>query len=318
MTNDNNGRLSFEATIDDKDFKKKVNNMGDEVVGLGKRVGANSVLLDKSIAQLTSHLGELKDKLANTRGVAGIRQINIEIEKTQKEITRLSNIGKKGFDDLGNALPKVSNEAKKAGEEFDKLGKKIKDQPQDVGMLTKAFGGLGSMFKSIAASFGLFAGIQGVVSTIRGAVSDVVAFDKSMTNLSAIAGVSRSSLKGLESDIRKVASESINTATAVADMSMELIKLGTTPDGVRQLLKPVNDLSIAFQSSADATAVLLKGTLNAFQASESEAQRYADVMAMSANKTALGFQEIADSFSYISATANVAGYSIEETAAFMG
>lgn len=318
MTNDNNGRLSFEATIDNKDFNKKVDEMGKEVVGLGKTVGESSILLDKSIAQLTTHLGDLKKQLANTRGVEGIRLLNIEIDKTQKEITRLSNIGKKGFDDLGNALPKVSNEAKKTGEEFDKLGKKIKDQPQDVGMLTKAFGGLGSMFKSIAASFGLFAGIQGVVSTIRSAVSDVVAFDKSMTNLSAIAGQSRSSLKGLESDIRKIASESINTATAVADMAMELIKLGTTPQGVRELLKPVNDLSIAFQASADATAVLLKGTLNAFQASESEAQRYADVMAMSANKTALGFQEIADSFSYISATANVAGYSIEETASFMG
>lgn len=318
MTNENNGRLSFEATIDDKDFKKKVDEMGKEVVGLGKTVGESSALLDKSIAQLTTHLGNLKKQLANTRGVEGIRQINIEIEKTQKEITRLSNIGKKGFDDLGNAIPKVSNETKKAGEEVDKLGKKIKDQPSQVNNLTKAFGGLGNMFKTLMASFGLFAGIQSIFSLFRGAVNDVVAFDKSMTNLSAIAGVSRSSLKGLESDIRKVASESINTATAVADMAMELIKLGTTPQGVRELLKPVNDLSIAFQASADATAVLLKGTLNAFQASESEAQRYADVMAMSANKTALGFQEIADSFTYISATANVAGYSIEETAAFMG
>lgn len=242
MTNDNNGRLSFEATIDDKDFKKKIDSMNKGVEGLAKESDKSSKVIEQN---------------------------------TRKQSTLFSK-------------------------------------------LNTAISGVGKTIGAVFSNFGLFAGLGAFISLLSGAARDVVAFDKSMTNLSAIAGVSRSSLKDLESDIRKVASSSINTATAVADMAMELIKLGTTPQGVRDLLKPVNDLSIAFQSSADATAVLLKGTLNAFQESESEAQRYADVMAMSANKTALGFQEIADSFSYISATASVAGYSIEETAAFMG
>ena len=231
---------------------------------------------------------------------------------------------KAGIDttEFEKGIKKVSDELGGLGKESTKTDSTIKKNNDSTAKSFQGLGnsvkGLGSVFMQLASSFGLFAGVAGLVSILGNAVRDIAKFDKSMTNLAAIAGVSRSELKGLEQDIRKIASESLNTANEVADMAMELIKLGTTPDGVRALLKPVNDLSIAFQASADSVAVLLKGTLNAFNAGENQAQRFADVMAMSANKTALGFNEIADAFTYIASSAGAMGYSIEQTSAMMG
>lgn len=242
MATNNDGRLEFKATLDDK---------------------------------------ELQDKLKNIEG--GIN-----------DVTRVSN----------TSTMEIENNVKKQSTAFGRLGGVI--------------GNLGGILKQVIGAFGIIAGAQAFFSLINNGIQSVIRFDKAMVNLAAIAGKTRSELRDLEKDIRKVAASSISTANDVADMATELIKLGTTPEGVRALLKPVNDLSIAFQASADSTAILLKGTLNAFQAGEKEAGRYADVMAKSTNQTALGFQEIADAFTYISASANASGYSIEQTAAMIG
>lgn len=215
---------------------------------------------------------------------------------------------RKGIEDIVSGVKRTTSETEKA----------TKKQQNSWNSLGKTMGSFGSLFKTMLAGFGIITTIQGVFTIIKSGVQDMIAFDKAMVNMSAIAGKSRSELKGLEADIRKVASESLNSATAVAEMATELIKLGTTPEGVRNLLKPVNDLSIASQMSADATAILLKGTLNAYQETEDQAQRYADVIAQSLNATALDAQKFGDAFTYIASTANVAGYSIEETAAMIG
>lgn len=218
----------------------------------------------------------------------------------------------KNFQD---GVKRVIDKTQEMGATSEKVSKK---STSAFGALGKSMNALSGVVKGVMASFGLLAGIGAIFSLIRGGARDIVAFDKSMVNMSAIAGKTRGDLKDLEKEIRKVASESINTATSVADMATELIKLGTSTDGVKALLKPVNDLSIASQMSADATAVLLKGTLNAFQETEDQATRYADVMASAMNNTALDANKLSDSFTYIASTANVAGYSIEETSAMIG
>src|SRR5690606_37353108 len=103
----------------------------------------------------------------------------------------------------------------------------------------------GRVFRTIASSFGIITALYSVLNLIRSSITSVVDFDKAMVNMSAIAGKSRADLKGLEVEIRNVAAGSLNTANAVADLATELIKLGTAPDAVVALLKPVNDLSIA-------------------------------------------------------------------------
>lgn len=217
--------------------------------------------------------------------------------------------------DLEKKIEKAKAGLTGMGEETVKTSKKFNSS---TGNMVSGLKVLGSTFKTVMASFGLFAGIGLLTSIFTNAFRSVVQFDKSMVNMGAIAGKTRSELKELEKDIRQVAKESLNTATQVADMATELIKLGTSTQGVSFLLKPVNDLSIASGMAADATAILLKGTLNAFQETESQAQRYADVMAQALNSTALDAQKLADSFTYIASTANVAGYTVEETSAMIG
>lgn len=241
-----------------------------------------------SIGQNQDALIGFKERLIDEKDINNSKQLNKNIQQLEGDIKRATNVGKKGFDELGNAIP------------------------------TKKTNSFISILKNFAGVFGIVAGVGLITKGIKDTIRTIIDFDKSMVNMSAISGKSRADLSGLEMEIRRVASTSLNTANAVADMATELIKLGSTPDGVKALLKPVNDLSIATALSADKTAVLLKGTLNAFQETEGQATKYADVIAKALNLTALDATKFGDAFKFIGATASVAGISVERTSALIG
>ena len=63
---------------------------------------------------------------------------------------------------------------------------------------------------------------------------------------------------------------------------------------------------------------MLKGTLNAFQESSTEARRYADVIAKMRTSTALDFERIKDSLGFVAPTAKAVGLTIEGLGARIG
>lgn len=62
-----------------------------------------------SIAGLTEKLSKYKDLSANATDPAKLVAYNRTIQQTETEITRLGNVGKTGFDQLGNAVAKNTN-----------------------------------------------------------------------------------------------------------------------------------------------------------------------------------------------------------------
>lgn len=301
-----------------EDMNTQISNTTNAIANAGKAI--NSSFTEKPITDVNKAVDEFSENAK--KASEEVKKVGKESKKSFGDSEKEINKSNKSGNAFVRTLKNVWSQAKASGTALLDMGKKAMSgttiASKGVGILRNGIVSLGTTMKAMIASTGFLGLFLSLTAAIGYATKEMVDFDKAMTNLAAIAAVPRASLKSLELDIRQVAASSINTANAVANMAMELIKLGATPDGVRKLLRPVNDLSIAFQASADSVAVLLKGTLNAFQESETQAQRYADVMAMAANKTALGFDEIAESFTYIAASANAMGYSVEQTSAMIG
>ena len=68
----------------------------------------------KSIFNLTEKLRGLESAVFTEKSVAKIANFNKQIEVTKGEIDKLSNAGKKGFNELGEAVAKTSNPFKSA------------------------------------------------------------------------------------------------------------------------------------------------------------------------------------------------------------
>jgi len=214
---------------------------------------------------------------------------------------------------------------RRAQQEFNKLDARVRkadlavrDHTKNVGNYRSALGGLSGSLRSLMGAFGLVGGIYLFARALRDAFSRIREFDKAMQNLAGITGMTRDELKPLETVIMQVAGSSIKTSNEVADLATTLITLGKTPREVRKLLKPTNDLAIALKASSEGAGELLVSTLNAFGESSDEAQRYADVIAKMRTSTALDFERIQVSMSYIAPTARALGMTVERTGAMLG
>ena len=235
----------------------------------------------------------------------------------------------------GNALKNIVATGKLASEsqaqynkrlqeaqsQYDKLNARVRSADAAVGTFNRNVGNYPSQavtgLKDLISAFGVTTGIYLFASVIKDIAKTIIQFEKEIVNLAAVAGKSRKEIAPLEAEIRNVAKSSINSATEVAKLTTALIKLGATPEEAIKLLKPVNDLSIALRSDAEASAELVKGILNAYGEDATQASRVTDVLAASANKSALSFDGLSDSFGYVAPAARALGYTIEETASFV-
>jgi len=213
---------------------------------------------------------------------------------------------------------------KKAQAEFDKLDKKVQKADDAVRDFTKNVGNYPKLnafaggLKNLVGAFGLVGGVAAIASVVKGAVTIVREYEAEIVNLAAVAGKSRKEIKPLEDQIRSVAKTSINGATDIAKLASELIKLGSTEDEVIALLKPIDDLSVALRATAEDSASLVKGLLNAYGEGADQAARYTDVLAAAANKTSLDFNGLRDSLSYLAPVAKSLNLSLEETTSIIG
>lgn len=187
-----------------------------------------------------------------------------------------------------------------------------------IGGYRQALGGLTAGFRQLASALGFAGIIFGIIAVFRDAFRTLRDFDKELTNLSAIAGKSKREMKGVSDEIKRIGRTSVNTALDVAKTATALISLGKSRSEVIDLLKPVNDLSIALRAPADAAGELLIKTLNAFGESSESAQEFADIIAKIRASTALDFEKIKDALGFLAPTAKAAGLSFARTGAILG
>lgn len=225
----------------------------------------------------------------------------------------------------GRATKQSTAQIQKAQLEFNKLDKayirvqrSARQFNDNVGNYPQLFGSATQALKGFVGAFGLIGGVQLFARVVTDAFKRVRDFDKEVVNLAAIAGTTRPNIKSLEKEIIRVAGTSIKTANEVAALATELIKLGSTTEEAEKLIKPVNDFSIALRAGADESAAFLKGVLNAFGVGAEEAGRFGDVLSKAANRSALDFAGLNDSFGYVAPTARQLGISVENLAAQIG
>lgn len=272
---------------------------------------------------------EIFDQGVLARNAKNLAIINSKLASEYEKLTAKKRIAATALQNLiiaGKKADETQNQynarLRVAQHEFDELHRRVVAANRAVSVFNDNVGNYPRQaaqgIRDLVEAFGFVVGIDTFVNIAKQAFDIVRNFEAEMVNLAAIAGFTREEIAPLEADIREVAKASINSATDVAKLATELIKLGSTPEEVSNLLKPVNDLSIALQASAEDSATLVKSLLNAYQEGSEKAAHFTDVLAESANRSALDFEGLRDAFSYVAPVANTLGISVERTAALIG
>ena len=265
------------------------------------------------IAFLKNALKNLAEAVREVSG--GLIDLEGIIKRIKSETTQLSTNADKASKSMSN----TAKETKKATAALNKNEAQTKKN-------TKAskgfFGGIGKNLKTIVSFYGAYQvlnlAIRAFSDLTIGSAKRAIALEKSLADLRAVAGLTSDEIVRLKGVVFDVAGETSLTTTEVVNLQKQLAKLGTSVEDIEKLTKPIALLSQALGEDAGGVAATLKKTLNQFQATSEEADRFANILTGAVNETALSLNDLGTGLSYVGPLGAQLGVSFEETAALLG
>ena len=258
------------------------------------------------------------------------------LKKLAKSVREVS----KGLIDLDKILSRVTGntktfaaEQKKAAASMDKTKKSVKEVSDETKKYEKnakkatttSKGFFSTFAKNIKTIASFYAGFLALSLVVKGlqelfvnSTKRAIAFEKALADLQAVAGLTSSEVDRLEKVVFKVAGSTSLTTLEVVELQKQLAKLGSSAAEIEQLTKPIALLSQALGEDAGGVAATLKKTLNQFQQTSEEADRFANILTGAVNETALSLTDLGNALSYVGPLGAQMGISFEETSSLLG
>ncbi|PYI54502.1 phage tail tape measure protein [Paenibacillus flagellatus] len=201
-----------------------------------------------------------------------------------------------------------------------RIGVDLSDFTKDMAEFQKTFGKLGRQLQQVGTQIGAgftAAGVA-VAAGLGTAVSTAMDFDAQMSRVGAIAGGTAAELEAMRQTALELGASTSKSASEVA-VGMEL--MATKGYEASEVMAAMPGVIAAAEASGEDMALVadtVASALNAFQMKAADASRVADILAMSANTSAAGIQDLQYSFKYAAPVANALGISMEQLAAATG
>lgn len=170
--------------------------------------------------------------------------------------------------------------------------------------------------RSMALGFG--AAATGMAAGLSATVAKSAEFDTAMRKAGAIAGATGSDFQKMRDSALELGASTTQTSSQVAEAMTELAAKGFDANQVIAAMPGIIAAAEASGEDLALTSDTITSALNAFNLKASESGRIADVLAMTANKSAAGMTSLQYAFKYAAGPAAQLGISLEELSAATG
>ncbi|MEQ6355917.1 phage tail tape measure protein [Lysinibacillus sp. M3] len=265
------------------------------------------------------------------------KTFDMTLEINGKVGSSFNNVFSKATTNLGD----LKNRAREAQRELDRLGRDFRSGKIHQSQYAESTARLSRELKQLEGS-------QRRVTALKSTFSKGMNTAKTAAGVGAIgtaataAGVAMSSLNtagDFQAQMAKVGAKTEATKAEMQALNNEALRLGASSSlsssqvaiamdelaakgmDANKIIAAMPGLIAATEASGEDLALVsnvVTSAINAYGMEASEASRVADVMAMSANKTAAGVGDLGYSFKYAAPVANTLGISLEELAAATG
>ena len=142
-------------------------------------------------------------------------------------------------------------------------------------------------------------------------------FDTSMSKVQAVTGATSKEMEDLRDSAIELGESSKFTATEVANLQVELGKLGFTTKEIEESTAAIIDLATATDSDLARSAEVAASTLKQFGKGTEETTDVVDVMAASFSSSALDIEKFATSMAIVGPAGDAVGASLESVTAIL-
>lgn len=238
---------------------------------------------------------------------------------TEEQAKQLEKLNKQYSDAISKGLLKQYkngheevNKALKDSKKFtDAASKSSKSFSQRLITATGTLLRYGLAYKAINLASRVFSELT------TGAISQAIEFQKSLGNLSAVAGVSGDELLKLAENAEFVAGQTKFTAEEVVGLQTELSKLGFSSQEVIDATQGIAFASQALGSPLNTTAEGIGKVINQFDLLKVESGKVADILVTTINESALSFDSFGTAIQYVGPIAKQLNLNLEQTAGAM-
>ncbi|NRA89963.1 MAG: phage tail tape measure protein [Simkaniaceae bacterium] len=246
-----------------------------------------------------------------------------------KKLTKATNEAQAEFKRLAAQFGLNSKQAQEAKRNFDRLDRSLrdinntaKDGRRDVGRYRIATENLAVGFKNVAVGLvgglGVIEGLRALGGVLREGLKLSREFGLATGKLQAISGATGEEFQALTDQARELGATTQFTASQVAELQLELSKLGFDPTEIQQATGAVLDFAIATDSALARSGEVIAATLNAFELGADQAGNVADIAAKAFSSSALDIEKFATAISAVGPAANAVDVSLERTTAILG
>lgn len=227
------------------------------------------------------------------------------IDRLNNTLERLSTQISETFGNLRNA----SDDIDETTDNLDDLGDSSRQSRMNILATGAGAMAVGGQFKSMGDS---------ILGAFKDAAQTGMDFQAQMAKVGTIAGATKDEMKALTDTAIQLGADTPKSASEVAIAMQELAAKGFDANKTIAAMPGIISASVASGEDLAMTSDVITSALNAFNFKASESGHIADVMAMSANATAAGVQDLGYSFKYAAPVANTLKIKMEELAAATG
>ena len=149
------------------------------------------------------------------------------------------------------------------------------------------------------------------------AIKTFANFEQAMLKVKAVSGATGEQFKMLESDAKRLGSSTMFTASQVAELQLELSKLGFTPEEINKSTDAILSLAQATGHDLAESAEIVASTMNSFNMEASESAKVADMFAVASSSAAIDMSKLSIAMPTVGATASAVGVPLEGLTSMM-
>jgi hypothetical protein len=267
----------------------------------------------KSIERTNQRL--LRQRQANRTLAKETDNLNSAYGRASAKLTRLT----KEYKDLEFQNKGNTREAKRLLRQITALDTRLKATDKTVGQSQRNVGNYSSAFRGVLGPLvGVTAAVAGFTAAVSASIKLFTEFGLATAKVQAISGATAEEFEGLKKQAQDLGAVTPFTASNVAQLQLELSKLGFTANQITDSTEAILNFAIATDSELGRSAEVVASTLNAFNLEASEAGKVADIAAKAFSSSALDIEKFATAISNVGPAANAVDVSLERTTAILG
>ena len=149
------------------------------------------------------------------------------------------------------------------------------------------------------------------------AVKTFADFEQAMLKVKAVSGATGEEFKSLTDNAKRLGSSTMFTASQVAELQLELSKLGLTPEEINKSTDSILSLAQATGHELAASAEIVASTMNSFGLEAEQATKVADMFAVASSSAAIDMEKLSVAMPTVGATASAVGVPLDQLTSMM-